>query len=84
MGVTYFPKSWMFARRGENINDTTKYTRIDIPNSYTIENASKIYMMPKIHKNKDPVPGRILVQGFSWMELVQNLCPSLGMPFIKS
>ena len=42
MGLTYFPKSWMFARRGENINDPTKYTRIDIPNSYTIENASKI------------------------------------------
>ena len=31
-------------------------------------NASKIYMMQKIHKMRTPTPGRILVQGFSWLE----------------
>ena len=39
--------------------------------------------MPKIHKNKTPVPGRILVQGFSWMEASAKFVSFFGYAIFK-
>ena len=50
---------------------------------YQHDNASKIYMMMKIHKQKTPTPGRILVQGFSYLEASAKFVSYHGYYILK-
>ena len=41
---------------------------VESPSPYLKKNACSLWMMPKIHKERVPVPGRAIVQGYAWME----------------
>ncbi|KAI6659552.1 hypothetical protein LOD99_14475 [Oopsacas minuta] len=83
MGLCIHSKQWLQQQRGLVINDPSKYQVVTNPSSYDKINASKIYMMPKIHKNRIPVPGRILVQGFSYLEASAKFISFFGYSFLK-
>ena len=83
MGLALQSKQWLKTERAKVINDTSKYIPIANPNQYTQLNASRIYLMQKIHKGKIPVPGRILVQGFSYLEASAKFISFFGYTVLK-
>ena len=83
MGLGIQSKAWFHAQRSLVLNDATKYLRVPEPNLYVRKNASKIYMMAKIHKQRTPTPGRILVQGFSWLEASAKFISFYGYTILK-
>ena len=70
MGLGVFSKSWFKAERDKVLLDPIKYELMEHPADQTKINASKIYMMQKIHKERVPVPARVLVQGFCKIHLL--------------
>ena len=83
MGLAIFSKKWFFTERAKSLLDPTKYLVHTTPTTCHKCNASRIYMMPKIHKSKNPVPGRILVQGFSYLEASAKFISYFGYSILK-
>ena len=83
MGLAIFSKKCIFTERAKSLLDPTKYLVHTTPTTYHKCNGSRIYMMPKIHKGKIPVPGRILVKGFSYLEAL-NLLSISATPSLRN
>ena len=82
MSLGIHSKKWMQQQRNLVLLDTDKYAPIQDATSYQHDNASKVYMMMKIHKQKTTL-GRILVQGFSYLEATANFVSYYGYYILK-
>ena len=83
MELAIFSKKWFFTERANSLLDPAKYRVHTTPTTYDKCNANRIYMMPKIHKGKIPVPGCILVQGFSYLEASAKFISYFGYSILK-
>ena len=81
MGFAAVPRTWVFNTINKYVNSSS-LEQVHSPSPYLRANACTLWMMPKVHKQRTPTPGRAIVQGYAWMEATSKTLGHLAYLFL--